>query len=103
MDQRETKGGRRSEIACRFLDAHAAGNIEVNIVSPESDPTMCFQNGQNHREPAWIPTNNGAPGRAERCRCNQRLDFDQQWPGALDTGKHGSTRLAEIALRQKQL
>src|SRR5205807_5740205 len=45
----------------------------------------------------------GATRGSERARRDQRLDLDQQRPGALDAGEHRGAGAAEVAFGKEQL
>jgi hypothetical protein len=85
------------------MDAHAAGDIEIDVVATKADAAMGLEHCEHHRQPAWVPSDDGASRRAERGRRDQRLDFDEKRPRAFDAGEDGRAGLAEIAFREEEL
>ena len=63
---------------------------------------MRLQHRQHHRQPARFPADDGAARRAERRGRDQRLDFDQHRPRALDAGEHRRARRRDVAAGEKQ-
>ncbi len=96
----ECSGG--GKIGRRFMDAHAPRDIEIDIVTAQSHAAMGFQHSQEHRQPAGVPSDNGASWGAERGRSDQRLYFNEQGPCAFNPCEDCGARLSKIALRQEQ-
>jgi len=99
VDERGDEGSRGGKVRGGFLDAHAARDIEIDIVAAESHVAMGLEYGQHHRQPARVPANDRASRCAERGRRDQCLDFDEQGARTFDAGKDGRGRLPEIAFR----
>src|SRR4029079_12610094 len=91
------------EVGGRFMDAHAAGDIEIDVVATKADAAMGLEHCKHHRQPAWVPSDDGASRRPERGRRDQRLYFDEKRPRAFDAGEDGRAGLAEIAFREEEL
>src|SRR5580704_208295 len=72
------KRRRGGEIGGRFADTQAPRDIEINVVLPELDAGVRFENGENHGEPRIVPADNRAARRAERARRDKSLDLDEQ-------------------------
>ena len=69
---------------------------------PELQSAMGLQHGHHHGQPTRIPADDGAPRRAERARRNQRLELDQQRPGAFHAGEHRRAGRGGVTAGQEQ-
>src|SRR5262249_48808927 len=103
ISERGYKRRRGCKITRRLLDAHAAGNVEVDIVAAEPNTAMRLEDREDHRQAVWVPAHDRTARSAERCPGNQRLNFHQQRASTLNAGEDRGARLPEVAFRQKQL
>src|SRR3546814_2733780 len=88
-------------IGGRLDDSQAAGDVEVDVAAGVTQAAARVQYGQHHGEPSGVPADHGATRCRKRRGGDQRLDLDQQGPGALHTRENGRTghRLALAGFR----
>ena len=97
-DQRRGDG----EVGRRLADFEAARDVEVDVVGGDADAAAGLDHGEHHAEARGVPAHDGAAGRAERARGDQRLDLAEHRARALHAGKDRRARGIAVALVEKE-
>ena len=87
----------------RFVEANPADHIDENILARQIVTAALFEHGDNNGEPLGVDAG-GHPLRIAKTRTrDQRLNLDQQWPGALHATDNRRARHALGALGEQDL
>ena len=96
-------GGEHAQIRGRLVDRHPSRDVHEHVVAHEIETGALLEHREQQRQPLLIDAA-GHPARgAVGARADQRLDFDENRPRALDRAEHRRTGRVDRALGEKQL
>src|SRR6266404_7057311 len=88
VEPRGYQGRGHGQIGGRLADSQTPGDVQIHLIPAQGTAAASLQNSQNHGQTRLVPPHDGAPRRAGRRGGEERLDFHQHGPAALDPGEN---------------
>ena len=93
---------RDGEVGAGLVDPDAAGDVDEDVGGRGRDAGVAGEHGEHHREPVAVDARRGAARRHDLGRRDERLDLDEQRPGALHRAEHARARRPRVASSTKR-
>ena len=93
--------GEQGEVGRRLVDPHPADHVQEHVLVVGGDAVVAVQHRQQHRQATHVQAQTDAPRHRGVALVDQRLNLDQQRPGALAGDQYHAARGLAAVARQE--
>ena len=93
VEKTRCHGRNDAQIDGRFIHPHAPGDVEIDVVIAQMQAADFIHDRDKQGHPVVINADGGSAGKPEIRRMDERLDFNENGPGAFNAWRyHGTGR-----------